>query len=333
MFFNQQSDRLTPTHKSFPNQRIQSLYRTSDELLNFSQLSWWIIDLDDNPNVFYCNDTMCDTFDLDKQAFSHSVKDVCPIAGDYNSNIALSNSGKAEQIFDEYQQLKSGEIDEYSNSFPYFDPNTRITRYFSSRAKALIKNSQGNASLLFGIIEPEALSEELYKIAKRDGLTNLYNRREFDSKLSFLLNLAVREDKEVSLIMCDVDHFKAYNDALGHCAGDECLISVAEVIRNTCKRSSDMPFRYGGEEFAVIVYGGKQQVMSLAERIRQEILACEIPHPAGSFSFLTISVGCCTIKPTKETENQDLIECADQALYQAKEKGRNRSISLSDDCR
>lgn len=328
MFSDDSLDKLSTNKKKFPNSRITHIYNIYDQLLDFSHLSWWIVDLDDNPEVFYCNKTMCDTFSLDENQTAHTVDQVCPIAGDYNSNIAINCSDKAQQILDDFNKLKDGLIDEYSNNFPYFDSKTRITNYFSSRAKALIKNPQGSASLIVGIIEPEALSNELYNIAKLDGLTNLYNRREFDSKLTFLLNLAVREDKEISLIMCDVDQFKNYNDSLGHCAGDECLISIASAIENACKQTSDIPFRYGGEEFAVIVYGGKRQVFSLAEEIRKNVINCAISHPNSSNRLLTVSVGCCTIKPDKTTTRQTLIHCADQALYRAKKEGRNRSISF-----
>ncbi|WP_260261803.1 GGDEF domain-containing protein [Vibrio intestinalis] len=312
----------------FPNQRVEELYKASEQLLNFSKLSWWIIDLDDSPNVFYCNQTMRDTFTLNSKAIAHSVEQVCPIAGDYNSNVAIKCSDKAKQIFEDYQQLKSGRIDEYMNSFPYFDPKSRKTLYFTSRAKVLETDDLGNASLLFGIIEPETLSEQMYNMAKLDGLTNLYNRREFDSKLRLLINVAKREHKPLSLVMLDVDHFKAYNDELGHCAGDECLRKIANTIKQQCDQNGDIACRYGGEEFAAIVYGDKHQAQQLAKAIGTAVMACQIPHPALDNQFVTISSGCCTIYPTASTTPQNLIKCADSALYQAKKQGRNRAITF-----
>ncbi|MDA0147727.1 GGDEF domain-containing protein [Vibrio sp. LaRot3] len=312
----------------FPNERVEALYKASEQLLNFSKLSWWIIDLDDCPNLFYCNQTMRDTFTLDSSTIAHSVQQVCPIAGDYNSNVAIKCSDKAKKIFEDYQQLKSGQIDEYMNSFPYFDPISRKTLYFTSRARVLETNESGNASLLFGIIEPETLSEQMYSMAKLDGLTNLYNRREFDSKLRLLINVARREQKPVSLVMLDVDHFKAYNDVLGHCAGDECLRKIAKTIKLQCDQNGDIACRYGGEEFAAIVYGDANQAKQLAESIRAAVIACQISHPKVDSDIVTISSGCCTVYPTQSTTPQTLIKCADSALYRAKNEGRNRAVTF-----
>ena len=164
-------------------------------------------------------------------------------------NIAIKSSAKSKQILNEYKQLTEGEINEYSNTFPYFDERSDETIYFSSRAKILLKDQQGRASLLFGIIEPEAIAAELYTLAKVDSLTGLYNRREFDAKIEFLLKLAAREHHYLSLIMCDIDYFKAYNDRFGHYEGDQCLIRVAQAIEKACARTTEVVCRYGGEEF------------------------------------------------------------------------------------
>lgn len=310
----------------FPNKRIEEYYLLYEKLLNFSGLSWWIIDLEDNPNIFYCNKAMYQAFSLNENITQHSVSDTCPIAGDYNNNIAIRNTSKAKQIFNEYEQLKNGTIEEYSNSFPYYDSDSDETIYFSSRAKALIKNESGKAILLFGIIEDESISNELYKEAKTDSLTALNNRREFDFQLEFLFNLALREKRPLSLIMCDVDNFKQYNDMLGHYAGDKCLIQIARSISNTCTRSTDIACRYGGEEFSIIVYGDELEAFALAEEIRIGVHAMAIPHPAKDNKPITISAGVFTLIPCVETSAKVLIEQADDALYIAKEKGRNNCV-------
>lgn len=105
----------------FPNDRVSKYYRLCQELLDFSGVSWWLIDLEDNPGLFYCNTTMRNAFALDDNVVAHSVAKTCPIAGDYNQNIAIRSSKLAKQIFAEYHDLRYGKIDQYCNRFPYYD--------------------------------------------------------------------------------------------------------------------------------------------------------------------------------------------------------------------
>lgn len=314
------------------SERIAYFYKMYTELLNFKNLSWWLIDLKDDPNIFYCNDIMCKTFNLDEDVVQHSVKNTCPIAGDFNNNVAISNSEKAKQIFNEYHQLKQGYIDEYKNSFPYFDSRSETTEYFTSRAKALVKDELGNAEVLFGIIEPQNISAELYKQSRTDSLTGLFNRREFDSQLSFLLKLASREQHEISLIICDIDHFKQYNDNAGHYAGDECIVKIARCISSVCVRPTDIACRYGGEEFAIILYASDSEANFLAESIRKEVLNKSLPHPSRVGESVTISAGYFTLVPDSTTTPRTLIENADKALYKAKQSGRNSCVKYESDC-
>ncbi|WP_258405970.1 GGDEF domain-containing protein [Shewanella acanthi] len=265
---------------------------------------------------------MCETFGLNERLIQHSVDKTCPIAGDYNKNIAIRNSEKARQIFTEYYQLRNGVIDEYKNIFPYYDAKKDRTFYFVSRAKPLIKDESGKAEVLFGIIEPEAVSSDLYEKARTDSLTGLFNRREFDSQLEFLTNIAIRDQRKISLIMCDIDHFKLYNDTLGHFAGDECLIQIARSIADVCSRSTDIACRYGGEEFAVIAYGNTD-ISRLAESIRKEVYIRSVPHPALNNGPVTLSVGYYSTIPSSAMTSRTIIESADKALYRAKENGRN----------
>lgn len=298
-----------------------------DTLLNFDNLSWWIIDIEDDPNVFYCNKTMCNTFSLDESLIKHSVKETCPIAGDYNKNIMKMNSDKAKQIFDEYHLLKNGGIKEYNNTFPYFDLNLEKTIYFTSRATTLKKDSEGNAAVLFGIIEPEITSNELYKKVITDSLTGLYNRREFDLKLELFINIAFRKKQHLSLILCDIDYFKQYNDNLGHYAGDKCLVQVAQSIASVCHRYTDIVCRYGGEEFAVIVYGNETEANHIAETMRQAVYLENLPHPTMNNTPVTISLGYYSAIPNPDSTAKHFIECTDQALYRAKKSGRNTIVS------
>ncbi|WP_394248526.1 GGDEF domain-containing protein [Vibrio profundi] len=310
----------------FPNERIKKYYQQCSEILNFAGVSWWIIDLEDNPDAFYCNDTMCRTFHLDPNKTQHSVSKTCPIAGDYNKFIAINNNKKAQKVFDDYRDLRLNTLNEYCNSFPYYDEHQDKVLFFSSRAKALIRDKEGRATLLFGIIEPETANELLYLKASTDSLTGLKNRREFDSQLMFLMNLAKREKRFVSLILCDIDHFKAYNDLFGHYAGDECLITIANSIASSSSRSTDVVCRYGGEEFAVISYGDAEEVAVLAEKIRTDIEQLRIPSSHDNDGgIVTISTGYVSLIPSESTTTKYLIEKADCGLYLAKERGRNQS--------
>ena len=308
----------------FPNARIKQYYQQCEELLSFSGLSWWLIDLEADPNVFYCNHTMCETFHLDPKLVHHSVSHTCPIAGDYNKYIAIKSSDKAQHVFDDYLKLRDNTLSEYRNRFPYYDETQEKIFYFTSRAKALVRDEKGRATLLLGIIEPETASEELYNQASLDSLTGLRNRRVFDSELELLINLARREGRFVSLLLCDVDHFKSYNDTMGHYAGDECLTKIACALSESCSRETDTVCRYGGEEFAVITYGDDQYVSRLAENMRLGVLGLALPHLETELGKVTISIGYVSLIPDEKTTPRTLIENADRGLYHAKRNGRNQ---------
>lgn len=310
----------------FSNKRVKEYYYLYQKLINFSNLSWWIIDVEDDPDIFYCNKAMCKTFSLDSSIVQHSAPLTCPIA----CHNVMGISGNTQKVYDEYDKIRKGTISEYNNCFIYYNSSTGENIHFSSRARVILKDECGKSILLAGIIEREVVSNELYKQAKTDGLTGLSNRREFDSQIDFLITLAKREKRYVSLIICDVDHFKQYNDQYGHYAGDECLIQIAHSISKACGRSSDIVCRYGGEEFGVIFYGGAREASSLAEAIRKEICALAIPHPAHNWPQVTLSIGYCTILPDSESTPKKLIECADRALYEAKRNGRNTCVQFKE---
>ncbi|AUA34219.1 PleD family two-component system response regulator [Pseudomonas sp. SGAir0191] len=166
----------------------------------------------------------------------------------------------------------------------------------------------------------------LQRLMNSDGLTGLSNRRHFDEYLELEWRRAMREQQQLSLLMIDVDYFKAYNDTFGHLAGDEALRRVAEAIRGSCSRPSDLPARYGGEEFALVLPntspGGARLV---AEKLRQSVLGLAIEHMAPSAgSHLTVSVGLATQVPPIGSHCRQLISAADKGLYQAKNGGRNQ---------
>jgi diguanylate cyclase (GGDEF)-like protein len=175
----------------------------------------------------------------------------------------------------------------------------------------------------------------LNDIAERDGLTGLYNRRMFDSLTNRLWLQAQRNQDALQIILIDIDHFKAYNDLYGHQAGDNCIRRVASIIARTTKRPFDFCARYGGEEFAIVLYapsGNDPTVLS--EQIRRETMALGIPHEhpaaaaAAAAGKLTVSVGSATAEPDTKRSLAGLIQSADEALYRAKQTGRNRVLHV-----
>jgi diguanylate cyclase (GGDEF)-like protein len=174
-----------------------------------------------------------------------------------------------------------------------------------------------------------ALSEanqKLQELAKLDGLTDIFNRRYFDEYLQTEWQRAIRAQSWLTLILCDVDHFKLYNDTYGHQAGDECLRKVANTIFQCLNRSGDIVARYGGEEFAIILPNTcLKGALNMAERIRLGVKSLELEHMASQTnSCVTISMGVASTIPQIKQSYTDLIEDADRGLYQSKEKGRDR---------
>lgn len=164
---------------------------------------------------------------------------------------------------------------------------------------------------------------------QRDALTGIRNRRAFDDKLAELWATARRASMPVAAVMIDVDHFKLYNDELGHQAGDECLRAVAAALQGVEERSGAIVARYGGEEFAALVPVSETgAARGVAEQLRQAVEALAHAHPRSSVGpHVTVSVGVAARVPNGDEPPAVLVEAADQALYRAKEQGRNRVVS------
>jgi len=172
----------------------------------------------------------------------------------------------------------------------------------------------------------ETLNEELQKLADRDGLTGVANRRSGNAYLKNTWLRLRREAQPLSVIMLDVDDFKRFNDTYGHQKGDDCLIQVASVLLRQTQRSSDMVVRYGGEEFMLILPNTDQNgALQIAENIRFAIEALAIEHSGSSTSdCITASLGSATTLPSDDGDIEQLVFAADQALYKAKQNGRNQ---------
>ncbi len=163
-------------------------------------------------------------------------------------------------------------------------------------------------------------------LADRDGLTSLYNRRSFNRQMTSLWRQGQRDGVPLSLLIADVDHFKAYNDTYGHHAGDHALQAVAGLLEERARRPLDMAVRLGGEEFALLLYGSDQAVaLQLAEDLRAELERLGVEHRGStSASVLTLSIGVATLQPADDLPLTQLYEQADRALYLAKANGRNQ---------
>lgn len=191
------------------------------------------------------------------------------------------------------------------------------------------------ALYLGALMHDEAQRREAERIARlvsTDGLTGVGSRRHFDVILEKERRRCEREQAPLSLVMLDVDHFKAFNDAYGHVAGDTCLRQVAKAAANCIGRPGDVLARYGGEEFAVILpWTDLQGAIKVAERMRQAIFALAIPHEGSSLQRVTVSVGVNTCVPDRSCTCEDVVRGADEWLYRAKESGRNRVAALGYD--
>ncbi len=198
--------------------------------------------------------------------------------------------------------------------------------------KSIIDSILLNLKLKVEIKEREKIQKELEELSIKDGLTGLFNRRFFDETLKFELHSAQRSAYELSLIMIDIDYFKAYNDNYGHLEGDDCLKIITKNIKLSAKRYGDIVCRYGGEEFAIILpRTSSQNAYKIAQEIKKSVLALEIEHKYSEIddiNFITLSFGVGTIVPIKDTKMEEIIYLADKALYEAKNSGRNRVTVL-----
>ncbi|MED6321416.1 MAG: diguanylate cyclase [Pseudomonadota bacterium] len=168
----------------------------------------------------------------------------------------------------------------------------------------------------------EHLNEELKTASRVDGLTGLYNRRYWQERFDEMHKLCVRREKPSTALMLDIDHFKRINDTYGHQAGDKVIKMLAALIKR-CVRETDLAGRYGGEEFAIILNDSSvEDAKIVAERIRQLAKRLVVEHEGESISF-TVSLGLAQFSPDFKGA-MAWLECADQALYEAKENGRNQ---------
>lgn len=234
--------------------------------------------------------------------------------GNWTPIIFLSSLGKDEDI---EKGIAAGG-DDYLTK-----PISEVV--LGAKIRAMQRIIQMRTSLVVLARKLDVANQELMRLSARDGLTGIPNRRLFDEYIAREWRRARRGSTSMALLMCDVDHFKRYNDTYGHQAGDDCLRQVANAIQRCMERAADVVARYGGEEFAVVLpetqIGG---ALFMAEKIRHAIHALHIPHSASPFGHITLSIGIAAMAPGDSDEFEQLIEAADQALYHAKDDGRDR---------
>lgn len=184
------------------------------------------------------------------------------------------------------------------------------------------------------LTERERLNKELASllrvaeiIAGQDHLTGLANRRSFDALLKREWRRAIREKGSLSLLMIDVDHFKALNDAYGHLVGDECLKRVGEILAQEPLRETDLAARFGGDEFAIVLLRSSAHgAEALGQRLRSSIEQAAIPHPTSPNRIVTVTIGVSTLAPRQDMTVDTLLQQADETLYAAKQAGRNQVV-------
>ena len=205
-----------------------------------------------------------------------------------------------------------------------------------AKIRAMQRIVQMRHSLLVLTRKLDTANQELKRLTSLDGLTGVANRRHFDAVLLREWRRAMRQGEELSIIMCDIDFFKPYNDAYGHQSGDECLRRAAQALSNAMERGGDLLARYGGEEFIAVLPGTTLSGASfVAEQMRKAISELNIAHPGSPFGCITASFGIASAVAMPETNPSDIIGAADIALYKAKHLGRNRvcqtsSLDISD---
>ncbi|MCJ8144293.1 diguanylate cyclase [Ancylobacter sp. A5.8] len=274
------------------------------------------------------------------------------VAGAENVAWGIVHPEDRRQVQARFDKLIRGEADQFEAIYRVRHKNGRWL-WILSRGKVVENDSGQDAPLRViatsvdishqkqieeelsaTVRQREALESELIEANRRltalseiDPLTELPNRRKLDQVLALELRRRERNGSSLALLMIDVDHFKDFNDLYGHPEGDECLRLLAGALRSNARRSSDMVARYGGEEFvAVLAETGEAEAVTVAENMLAAVRALKLPHAGSSFNLVSISIGVAVLGPemrSPATSLNALVRAADNALYAAKQGGRN----------
>ena len=249
----------------------------------------------------------------------------------------LVMQNRTDEIHQLYpRQVKGGRAASHLSAESWCDMPRMGRRYLAADASPIVDDDGALVAVvqtLRDLTDEKMAQIKLEQLATRDGLTGLANRRCFDDTLLAEWARAMRQTQPLSLLMVDVDNFKAYNDANGHLGGDECLKRIASAVASEM-RANDLVARYGGEEFAVILPNQSLKGAAIvAERIRCRVERLQVPNPKAPAGHVTVSIGAATALASTESNPSQLVAIADAALYRAKHMGRNRiSLPISEVC-
>jgi diguanylate cyclase (GGDEF)-like protein len=227
-------------------------------------------------------------------------------------------------IFDKVKAFEYGAVDYITKPFEEEEVFMRIRNQLILKKQKILLQKEIEKRQKIERLLIHA-NKNLEKIANLDALTGIANRRFFNEILSQEWQRCNRENTFLALILCDLDYFKNYNDYYGHQKGDECLKSFAQIINSCVKRAADLVARYGGEEFAVILPNTNLEgAKEVGELIRNHLNTARLLHEKSAISdYLTVSLGVVSMIPDSDFTPENLIKFADEALYQAKNNGRN----------
>ncbi|MEN9216621.1 MAG: GGDEF domain-containing protein, partial [Gloeomargarita sp. HHBFW_bins_162] len=197
-----------------------------------------------------------------------------------------------------------------------------------------LRDFQLRQTVLAQAQELQQVNQELHQMAFRDGLTGLANRRGLDDFLATAWKTGIAAQTPLALLLCDVDHFKRYNDGYGHTAGDQCLREIAQIFRTTFPQTNLCLARYGGEEFAVVLPATTSEAaQAMAQRLLDNVRSTEIPHAYTlTGNHVSMSIGISSTIPHPDLSPNALILSADLALYTAKSQGRNQAVYQALSC-
>lgn len=301
-------------------QQIEQVLRDSRERLQL------VLDLTDssrdglfiiNPqtrDILHMNQAMHSSLGYSAEAFSQLLKDdpdqLLPGFHQWLESVRRAQQDKLSQIFQREMRRRDGSLQAAEISAQLVLVNEH---------EYLIGVSRDNNERL-------QMEAQLQRLSQQDGLTGLYNRRYFDNQLASEWRRLRRHNASLTLLMLDIDYFKAYNDQLGHLAGDDVLQQVAEVLQKCMQREGDAACRYGGEEFAIILANTDlRSAAHVATQVHRQLAELNIAHPGSPFQRVTLSIGLACMEPSQDNQPYMLIAQSDQALYQAKHQGRNRT--------
>jgi diguanylate cyclase (GGDEF)-like protein len=257
------------------------------------------------------------------------------------SNIPVIFISVLDEVTDKIKGIKMGAVDYITKPFQFQEVMARVQNQLTIQ-RLQIELDKQNALLLSETerrtkaeIALQEANQKLHELVWSDSLTQIANRRYLDDYLQREWQRAAREKISLSLLLCDIDYFKSYNDTYGHLAGDACLKRVAQAINSAVRRPADLVARYGGEEFAVVLPNTTfEGAVRVAKNIQLYLEKLKIYHPeSGVNKYLTLSIGIAASIPSHHFSPETLLADSDRALYAAKLRGRNEYcgyISASD---